>query len=637
MENLDKEFKVSSWSIDNKTSIYILTIFICVAGILSYMRLPKERFPDIVIPTIYVSTIYPGTSPTDMENLVTKQLEKQIKAIAGVKKVTSTSIQNFSNVVVEFNTGIKVADAKQKVKDAVDKARTDLPNDLPNTPNVVEVDFSEQPMMFVNISGDFDLAKLKEYAEDVQDKVESMKQITRVDIVGALDREIQVNVDRYKMEAANVTLRDIQNAVSYENVTVSAGELDMGDVKRAINIKGSFIDPHELDNIVIRSMSGAKVYLKDIAEIRDGFKQKESYARLAHKNVITLNVIKRSGENLIESSDKIREIIKDLQKTKFPKDLKITITGDQASSTRVTLHDLINTIIIGFILVTVILMFFMGVTNAIFVAASVPLSMFVAFLVMPTLGFSLNMIVLFAFLLALGIVVDDAIVVIENTHRIFDNGKVPIKKAAKAAAGEVFLPVFSGTMTTLAPFIPLAFWGGIIGKFMFFLPVTLIVTLLASLLVAYIINPVFAVDFMKPHVAHEHKKKFDRTFWIVTVVFGVLILLFYVSGYFGMGNFSVLLYVLYLSNKLFIESAIRNFQEKIWPKAQNGYEKILAWAVYKNRPWMLLGLTVLMLFGSIFLVAVRAPKVVFFPQSEPNFVYVYITLPIGTHQSYTDS
>src|SRR5665213_1670458 len=428
MEDLNKEFKPSSWAINNKTTIFILTIIITLAGIGAYNSLPKEKFPDIVIPTIYVSSIYPGTSPENMESLVTKPLEKQIKAISGVKKLTSNSIQDYANVVVEFNTDVEVSIAKQKVKDAVDKARVDLPNDLPNEPNVQEVDFSELPILFVNISGNFDLKKLKVFADMAKDRIESLKEITRVDIVGARDREIQINVNMYKMEAANITMDDIYRAVHFENMTISGGVVSMDGMYRAVNIKGEYTDPQLIENLVIRSMSGAEIYLKDIAKVEDTFKTQESYARLDHQNVITLNIIKRSGENLIDASDKVRDIISDLQKTKFPSTLKVTLTGDQSSQTRVTLHDLINTIIIGFILVSLLLMFFMGVTNAIFVALSVPLSMFLAFLVMPSIGFSLNMIVLFSFLLALGIVVDDAIVVIENTHRIFNNGKRSIKE-----------------------------------------------------------------------------------------------------------------------------------------------------------------------------------------------------------------
>jgi len=640
MKDLEKEFKPTTWSINNKTSIFVMTIIITLAGIMSYNSLPKEKFPDIVIPTIYVSTVNFGTSPKDMENLITKPLEKQIKAISGVKKLTSNSIQDFSNVIVEFNTDVSVPLAKQKVKDAVDKARTDLPQALTREPNVIEVDFSEMPIMYVNISGDFDLNKLKNFADDAKDKIEGMREITRVDIVGALDREIQINVDKFKMEAADVTMRDIEMAVKYENMTMSAGLVKMDAMKRSISILGEFKDPRLLNDIIIRSSSGATVYLKDIAEIKDGFKEKESYARLAHKNVITLNVIKRSGENLIEASDKVREIIADLQKEKFPKDLKVTITGDQSTSTRVTLHDLINTIIIGFILVTLILMFFMGATNALFVAMSVPLSCFLAFLVFPSIGFNLNMIVLFAFLLALGIVVDDAIVVIENTHRIFDNGKVPIKQAAKIAAGEIFLPVLSGTLTTLAPFIPLAFWKGIIGKFMFFLPVTLIVTLLASLVVAYLINPVFAVQFMKPHQDDNDplvKAKKNKGLKITGVVFAAVALLFYISGNFGMGNFILFLYGLILLNRFVFTKVILNFQTKVWPAVQDRYARLLNRALQGRRPiWLLVGTVGLLIFSFV-LTGIVKPKVVLFPNSDPNFVYTYINLPVGTNAEYTDS
>jgi multidrug efflux pump len=640
MKDLEKEFKPTTWSINNKTSIFVMTIIITLAGIMSYNSLPKEKFPDIVIPTIYVSTVNFGTSPKDMENLITKPLEKQIKAISGVKKLTSNSIQDFSNVIVEFNTDVSVPLAKQKVKDAVDKARTDLPQTLTREPNVIEVDFSEMPIMYVNISGDFDLNKLKNFADDAKDKIEGMREITRVDIVGALDREIQINVDKFKMEAADVTMRDIEMAVKYENMTMSAGLVKMDAMKRSISILGEFKDPRLLNDIIIRSSSGATVYLKDIAEIKDGFKEKESYARLAHKNVITLNIIKRSGENLIEASDKVRAIIADLQKDKFPKELKVTITGDQSTSTRVTLHDLINTIIIGFILVTLILMFFMGATNALFVAMSVPLSCFLAFLVFPSIGFNLNMIVLFAFLLALGIVVDDAIVVIENTHRIFDNGKVPIKQAAKIAAGEIFLPVLSGTLTTLAPFIPLAFWKGIIGKFMFFLPVTLIVTLLASLVVAYLINPVFAVQFMKPHQDDNDplvKAKKNKGLKITGVVFAAVALLFYISGNFGMGNFILFLYGLILLNRFVFTKVILNFQTKVWPAVQDRYARLLNRALIGRRPiWLLVGTVALLIFSFV-LTGIVKPKVVFFPNSDPNFVYTYINLPVGTNAEYTDS
>lgn len=640
MKDIFKEFKPSSWAIDNKTSIYVITVLLSLIGFFAYQNLPKENFPEITIPKIFITTIYPGTSPENMENLVTKQIEKQLKSTSGLKKVTSNSYQDYSVIIAEFNTNIDIKDAKQRVKDAVDKAKQDLPSNLPQDPNVQDINLSDLPILYLNIAGDYDLKKLKEYADALKDRVEGLKEISGVDIVGALEQEIQINVDLNKMNAAQISFGDIQRAIGYENISASGGTIKIDGVRRTLNIKKEYPNALEIANTIIKTPTGGSVYLKDIAEVVDGFKEQESYARLYGKNVITLNVKKRSGENLIEASDKIRDIITEMKENEFPKGLDITITGDQSNQTRVTLHDLINTIIIGFILVTIILMFFMGVTNAIFVALSVPLSMCVAFIAMPALGgvfgfsFTMNMIVLFSFLLGLGIVVDDAIVVIENTHRIFDNGKVPIKKAAKMATGEVFLPVLSGTLTTLAPFVPLLFWPGIIGKFMFYLPVTLIITLLASLLVAYIINPVFAVDFMKPHnTDHNHKPSFDSKVKRVMMWMAGIALIGYLIN-FGLGNFIVVLALLYLLNHFYLEAWVLKFQTSAWPRFQNWYAKKLEWALH--RPWQMILSTIGLFVLTIAFMMVRTPKFVFFPDSDPNFVYVYVSLPVGTDQEYTN-
>lgn len=639
MKDINKEFRPSSWAIDNRTAIYVFTCLLMIAGYFSYQSLPKENFPEVIIPKIFVQTVYPGTSPSNMENLVTKQLEKEIRGTLGLKKITSNSFQDFSFITAEFNAGVDIKDAKQRVKDAVDKAKTELPSDLPDDPVIMDINLSDLPIMYINISGDYDLKRLKEYADDIEDRVEGLKEIAGVDIVGALEPEIQINVDLRKMEAAQLSFTDIDNAVKSENLTISGGSVKMDGMLRTLNVKKEFKNAEEIGNMIVNTPTGGSLYLKDIAEVRDSFKEQNSYARLYGKNVITLNVRKRSGENLIEASDKINAMLKDMKGTVLPTNLNITITGDQSDQTRITLHDLINTIIIGFILVTVILMFFMGVTNALFVALSVPLSMFIAFLSMPVLGgvfdfnFTMNMMVLFSFLLGLGIVVDDAIVVVENTHRIFDNGRVPIVQAAKTATGEVFMPVFSGTLTTLAPFFPLLFWPGIIGEFMYFLPVTLIVTLTASLIVAYIINPVFAVDFMKPHVEHENDKPtFNRAVKRTLLVFTGVALLGYLIN-FGIGNFVVLLALLYLLNHFFLTGVIKKFQTVAWPKAINAYHSLIVWAL--KRPRTMIWSTVGLFFFTLILIGIIPPRVVFFPTADPNFVYVYIELPVGTDQAYT--
>lgn len=352
-----KEFKPTSWSINNKTTIFILTVFLALAGYKYYNKLPKEAFPEVKVPTIYILTFYYGTSPTDMENLVAKPLEKQMKSLSGVKKITSNSQQDFCNIVIEFNTNVKSELALQQVKDAIDKAKKDLPQKLDQGPNAQAINFSDFPIMNVNIAGE-DLKKIKIVADNVKDQIESLKEITRVDMIGALNREIQVDVDMYKMQSAQLTLGDIQRAIQFENMSMTAGQVTTDGLKRTLSIKNEFKTVDELRHIIIGSQAGAKVYLENVADITDGTKEKDSYARLDGKDVITLNVVKRSGENLIDASDKINAIIKGMQKSQvIPSDITVTVTGDQSDKTRTTLHDLINTIIIGFILVILVLMF----------------------------------------------------------------------------------------------------------------------------------------------------------------------------------------------------------------------------------------------------------------------------------------
>ncbi len=646
-----KEFKPTSWSITNKTSIYLLMLFISLGGIYQFLTLPKEQFPEIVIPTMYVQTIYVGNSPKDIENLVTRPLEKQIKSISGVKinKFSSVSQQDFSAITVEFSTDVKPDIALQKVKDAVDKAKSDLPNDLTQQPRVIEVNFSEQPIMYVNLSGNYNLVQLKKYADDLKDKLESVSQINRVDLVGAPEREFQINVDNYRMQSAGITFDDITAAIQRENLDLSGGLLEVGNMNRNLQLKGQLKSANDIANIIVRNTNGAPIYLKDVAKIKDTVKNNESFARLDGKNVLTLNIIKRSGENLIQTSDAVKKIVEDAEKTDLPKDVKAVISGDQSIKTKSSFTDLVNSIVIGFILVLIVLMFFMGVTNAFFVALSVPLSMFVAFVFLPAgdlvvgTHITLNFMVLFALLFGLGIIVDDAIVVIENTHRIFvqGKGKLTATTSAKMAAGEVFVPVLAGTVTTLAPFFPLLFWPGIIGKFMVYLPAMLIFTLAASLIVAFIMNPVFAVDFMNHEEAKSDEPKSaifkKKNFWIPIGAGIVLDLM----GATFLGNLLIFFMILVVANKYFIQNAIEHFQETVLPKLMDTYERILRRALSGWRPVkLLIGTFVLLIFSVVLLglnIGSGRVGIEFFPVGDPNQIYVYLKLPTGTQVDYTDS
>ena len=647
-----KEFGPTSWSITNKTSIYLLMLFISLGGIYQFLTLPKENFPEVIIPTMFVQTVYVGNSPKDIENLVTRPLEKQIKSISGVKinKFTSSSQQDFSLITVEFSTDVKTDVALQKVKDAVDKAKGDLPNDLTQEPRVMELNISDQPIMFVNISGNYSTVQLKKYADDLKDKLESIPQINRIDLAGAPEREFQINVDNYRMQTAGITFDDISAAIQRENLDLSGGLLEVGNMQRNLQLKGQLKTANDIANIIVRNNTGAAIYLKDVATIKDTIKNTESFARLNGKNVLTLNIIKRNGENLIATSDAIKAMVEDAKVTAFPKDLKVVISGDQSIRTKSSFTELVNSIVIGFILVLIVLMFFMGVTNAFFVALSVPLSMFVAFVFLPAgdlvvgTHITLNFMVLFALLFGLGIIVDDAIVVIENTHRIFvqGKGKLTATTSAKMAAGEVFIPVLAGTITTLAPFFPLLFWPGIIGKFMIYLPAMLIFTLAASLVVAFIMNPVFAVDFMnhsddedvEESTAAIFKKK---GFWIPVAV-GILLDF---AGFTFLGNLLIFIMITVVAHKFFISDMIVKFQTSTLPRLMDWYERTLRRALTGWRPVrLLIGTFVLLIFSFVLLgVSVKTGRVgiEFFPKGDPNQIFVYLKLPSGTNVDYTDS
>ncbi|MEZ0540660.1 efflux RND transporter permease subunit [Fibrella arboris] len=640
-----KTLGFTNWCVENRTAIYIFTFLITFGGLFVYNNLPKEQFPDIKIPTVIIQTVYFGTAPADIENTINKPIEKQLKAVTGVKRVKSNSLQDFSLITVEFNPDADVAEALQRVRDAIDKARRDLPQKLDSGPTAQDVNFSEFPIMNINLAGNFSLNQLKDYAEDMQDAIEAMPEISRVDIVGALKREIQINVDLPRMQSTGLTYYDIQTAIQGENINVSGGDLDVDGVRRTLRVKGEFTDIAQISNLQIRTGTGATVRLGDVADVQDSFEEQQDFARLDNKTVVTLNVIKRAGANLLSASERIEQTIDQYKEDRFPQGLDIRITADQSEKTKENVNDLVNTVVLGFIFVVLVLMFFMGVRDAIFVGLSVPLSALVAFVLMPILGpivgtaFTLNTIVLFAFLLGLGLVVDDAIVVIENTHRLFnENRNWTIQQAVKAAAGEVFVPVFSGTLTTIAPFFPLLFWPGIVGEFMKFLPLTLILTLFASLFVAYVINPVFAVSFMNRHDDdhHEDNQGFDTIKRPLMIIGGLAIIGYAVDR--GVGNLFVVGLLLYVFNHYVLTpKLILPFQESLLPRLKSGYRKLISFLLTGYRPVYTVAAAFALLVVTFMLLGVFPPKVIFFPSGEPDYIYVYNEMPQGTDARITDS
>jgi multidrug efflux pump len=629
-----REFGLSSLSVDNQTSIVILVLIITVLGLLAYRTMPKESFPEIVIPTVYVGTAYPGNSPVDMENLITRPIEKELKSINNVKSIKSTSVQDFSSIVVEFNPGVEISKAIQDVKDAVDKSKSELPTDLDQDPDVIEINTSDFPIMNINLAGNYTEEELKKYGEFLEDEIEKLPEISKAELRGTIEREIRIDADIYKMEAMGVSFGDISDAVSQENVTISGGNILAGEFRRALRITGEFKDPNELNDIIIKTENNKIVYLSDVAEVTDTYKERESYARSSRLPVVTVNVVKRSGENLLDASDKIKEILQKAKAERFPSDLEVSITNDQSTRTRSQVSDLENSIIFGVILVVLVLMFFLGFRNALFVGIAIPLSMFISFLILNSLGITLNLMVLFALILALGMLVDNGIVVVENIYRLMQEGKSPVR-AAKEGVGEVAWPIITSTATTLAAFLPLAFWDDIIGEFMKYLPITLIIVLSSSLFVALVVNPVLTSLYMKIQDFDVAKPK--RKPLLVALVLSVMAIISYLAGSLTFGNLFMIAALLTVFNVFVLRSAIRWFQNVFLVFLEELYEKTLNFALRGRNPYFFLGGTFMLLILSLVLLGVRAPKILFFPDNQPALVNVFIENPIGTDTEATNN
>jgi len=632
-----KEFGLSSLSVNNRTSVYVLSFLILIIGFSAYNSMPKESFPEIKQPTIYVNTIYPGNSPLDMENLVSRPIEKEINTINGVKNLKSTSVQDVSVIIAEFDLDVDPTEALNDVKEAVDRAKSELPGDLPREPNVMELDFSEFPVMNINISGDYTIVQLKKYAEYLEDQIENLPEISAVDISGLQEDEVEISVDKLKMEALQISFRDIETAVSGENTSMSGGDIQIIEGsninRRSLRIDGEFKSVEDISNIIVKHEFQNIVYLKDIADVHFGPKESTSFARLDGKPVLTLDVKKKSGENLINASVKIKEIIEKGKKGNFPKDLSIVITNDQSKFTLSMVNNLENSIIMGVILVVLILMFFLGLRNSLFVGVAIPLSMLMGIAILNFGGTTLNMMVLFSLILALGMLVDNGIVVVENIYRLRMEGLDNIR-ASKEGVGEVAMPIIASTATTLAAFLPLLFWKEMIGEFMKFIPITLIIVLSASLFVALVINPVLTADYL---TIENKPKSAAKKFWIrlgIMLLLGVLLIITGISKLIGalfiVGLIFSMLY------RWLLKPGSDIFMEKIMPKVENFYYKTASFALRgKNPIWFFIGTFLLMIFSIMFFTASK-PEVLFFPDNQPKMVNIFIETPLGTDIQETD-
>ena len=639
MSHQSKEFGISSWAVDNRVTVYILTLLIVVTGVIAYVTMPREDFPEIIENKIYISSVFPGNSAEDVEKLIVKPLEKEIKNITGVEKITSSSFQDYGMIIVEFADKVGVEEAKTKIKDKVDviKADTDWPN-LDNgskvEPSVFELNISEEvPILNINLKGNYTTQQLKKYGELLQDDIEEIPEVKKVDILGVDDKEVEIAVDIFKMTAAQVSFDEIQNAVKYENMTLSGGNLISQGSRNNIRIVGEIKDPKELENVVVKSYGGT-VYLKDIAVVSFKEKEKTTYAREMGKEVVMLNVKKRSNQNMISAIEQVKEKLEKAKESYLPSNLVMELSNDQSSRVEHQVDELSNHIIFGIVLVMIVLMFTMGLRNSLFVGAAIPLSMLMAFTILSAFGLTLNTMVL----MGLGMLVDDGIVVVDN---VFANMKKGMDKvsASKIGIGEIAWPVISSTATTLMAFLPFALWPGTMGKFMKYFPITLTVTLTASLFVAMVVNAAMtggSMDTEDRNVSNKSAKLYTIIFSVVGIVFVLLGHLTDSTFAKAIGHLAIISLVLMWLYKIKLYQWTQDFQHGFFPKMENKYKNFLAKILTGKRAWLALATIIGMLFFSFILLGIFPRKVLFFPDNIPNQVITYIEYPQGTDIAKTN-
>lgn len=636
-KNINKEFGLSSWAINNKTTIYVMMVIILFLGISAYFSMPRESFPEIKETKIYVSSVFPGNTAEDIEKLITTPLEDKLKTLSNVVKINSTSQEDVSSIVVEFDEDIDVEFAKQKVKDEIETETSgeDWPifNGAKVEPNVFALSMSEEiPILNINISGDYPIGKLKEYGEYLEDEIENLPEIKKVDIRGAQIREVEVAVDIYKMMAAKVSFNDVIGAINNGNVTMSAGNLIASGQRRTIRVIGEITDPSDLENFVVKSDNGSPIYLKNIAAVYFKEKERTTYAREFGNPVVMLDVKKRVGKNMVAAAEKIKVIVEKAKKDIFPSNLKVTIANDQSSKTIGQVDDLVNNILFGIILVVTVLMFFLGFKNALFVGFAIPMSMFMSLMILNYLGYTMNTMILFGLIMGLGMLVDNGIVVVENVYRLMDEEGIPRIEAAKQGISEIAIPIIISTATTIAAFIPLGLWPGVMGEFMIYLPITLSVVLGSSLFVAIFFNSVMVSQFMTIEDNDMPLKKIITLSIFITGI-GLLILLF--GGvYKALGSVMIFTAIMLWVYRFGLRKIANRFQTRTIPKWERIYEKILRGALKGYMPYVLSISTVILLIISFagfgYSVGTQRTKIEFFPDNTPNQIIVYIEYPQGT-------
>ena len=627
-----REFAPSTFAIGHRTSVLVLLFIIALLGALAYRATPKESFPEIAVPIIAINTVYPGASPADVESQVTRVIEEDLATLSELADLTSTSVEGYSSITAEFDPDIDLEYAIQKVRERVDLARPDLPDEA-EEPSIFEFSFAEIPIMQVNLSGDYGLVRLKEIAEDLEDRVEAHPEVLRADVRGGLEGEVKVEVDLARLQHYGVGLGDVIEAIGNENVNVPGGSLPVGGDDFLVRVDGEFDDPSVIEDIVISTANGRAIYVRDVAEVEFGFSDRENFARLDGAAVVTLDVVKRSGANIIETSALVKSDI-EAMRPDFPPSTRVAVTSDQSSDIAQMVSSLENNIVSALILIVGVLLFYLGARTSVFVAISIPTSMFLSFMVLRIMDLSMNMVVLFSLILALGMLVDNAIVVVENIYRFLEEGWSR-REAARKGTGEVAVPIMAATATTLAAFFPLLFWSGTVGDFMGYLPKTLIVTLSSSLFVALCVVPTLCAMFMTLEGSRPRPLR-PAARWTLAGAGGLVLFAVAVVNPLTATLFLATAATTWVAYRFVLRKAATLFREGILSRVMASYEAGLRWAL--SHRLAVVSMTAAAFVGTAALWGALGRGVEYFPESmPPGQILVDVEAPVGTRVQVTDS
>jgi multidrug efflux pump len=571
---------MTKFALKNPVSVIVLAALLFITGLMSFAGMRRESFPEIKIPYIFVTTVYPGANPPEIENLITEKIEDKLDGIDGVKQMTSSSNESYSNIFLEFDPSVKTEDALRRVKDKVDQAKGDLPVDAED-PITQELNFNTIPIATIALYSDYDIERLEALADNLKDRMAKIPGVLESKVLGKRDKEIAIDVDPALLRQYGLTLSDISKAVSTQHTNIPGGTMITSGFRFSIKVTGELTDPDQFNDLVVRSLNDRMIRIKDVAHVAFTYtRDRQSISRTNGKPSLTLTVAKRTGEDIVRIVDEAKKIIND-EKTRWPAGTHYEITFDMSKNIRTMVDELQNHLLMGIILVLLVLSFFLGVRNSLFISTAIPFSMAMGFIALGYMGVTLNMVVLFSLVMVLGMLVDDGIVVVENIYRHLGMGKGRFQ-AALDGTKEVMVPVLTATITTVAAFSPVLWMPGVMGEFLKYLPLTVGITLSGSLFVAFVFNPVFASLTMTNKEAHK------------------------------------------------MEAGEKGWFERF----KDIYRKVLHRSL--NHPVILAVFCVVFVGLGIFMYMTFGPGVVFFPVIEPDVASVQIEGPLSQDISITD-